>query len=627
MPKKKSTTAQKRQSADPIDEAYASYSKKKSGKYSKKKNHTKTKVGAVIVILLAICVCIAVGLIFTGKLGTNLKLPSLNAIIPGNTIASGVTVAGVDVGGMTKEEATDTLEQQLHDVFSTTTVTATVLDRQWELSPTLSEAALDIGGAVKAALTCKANTCVDIIPHLNLNTQAIADSIADFALFFPTEGQQSSYEIVTNEENVEVLKITIGTDYYDFDETKFYTALLEAMNNGSFVFNYPCKQLNLTEIDLDAIYAEHCTEPIEATWDAEKYEATQSSDGYRFDLETAKEALAAAKPGDILEFPLLDVQPEMSTEKLQSMLFRDQLGTYTAYSSSSYNRDTNLWLACQSINGVILNPGDTFSYNAALGERTPEKGYKPAASYMGNETVNTYGGGICQPSSSLYYAALIADLEIVQRSCHGFVSSYMPLGMDATVDWNGPDFKFRNDSEFPIRIDAVASGGTVTVTLVGTDMRDYYVEMEYEVLGTTYPSTKEIVVEAGSGHYDGEVKTSAYTGYTVQTYKLKYDKETNALISREKEAYSVYSKRDKEVYKIKKVEEATEPTTEPTEPSTDSSTETTETTTPTTATPETESTTAPTTETPPPPDTESPPPANPDPPIGEAGGDVQLPNE
>ena len=137
--------------------------------------------------------------------------------------------------------------------------------------------------------------------------------------------------------------------------------------------------------------------------------------------------------------------------------------------------------------------------------------------------------------------------------------------MAATVSWGGPDFRFKNNTPFPIRIDAVADGGKVTIKLIGTETKDYYVDMEYEVQGVRNPKTIEEEVEPGSGHKDGEVKTTAYTGYTVQSYKLKYDRETDELISREKEAYSVYSKRDKVVYRVKG--EETKPTeTDPTEP-------------------------------------------------------------
>ena len=155
-----------------------------------------------------------------------------------------------------------------------------------------------------------------------------------------------------------------------------------------------------------------------------------------------------------------------------------------------------------------------------------------------------YGGGICQPSSALYYCTLLADLEIVQRHCHTYPSSYVPFGLDATVSWGGPDFKFKNNTDFPIRIDAAADGGSVTLTLVGTDVKDYYVKMDSEILRSISPKVEYIKVKADSGHKDGEVKTSGHTGYEVQSYKLKYSKETDELISREKEAFSASLNKD-----------------------------------------------------------------------------------
>ena len=191
----------------------------------------------------------------------------------------------------------------------------------------------------------------------------------------------------------------------------------------------------------------------------------------------------------------------------------------------------------------------------------------------------------------------------------------MPYGMDATVDWKGPDFKFSNNTNYPIRIDAEADGGAVTITLVGTDEKDYYIEMEYEVWGTTAWEEKE--EETDDKDKDGKTKISPYTGYTVQTYKVKYNKETDEQISREKEAYSVYAKRDKVVYKYKG--EETEPTTEPTTAPTEAPT-----TAPTTA--PTEAPTTPPTEAPTAPP-ETAPPAENTGGTGEAGSDVKLPGE
>jgi vancomycin resistance protein YoaR len=212
-------------------------------------------------------------------------------------------------------------------------------------------------------------------------------------------------------------------------------------------------------------------------------------------------------------------------------------------------------------------PGEIFSYNPALGKRTPEAGWKEADGYVGNETVKEYGGGICQASSCLYLSALLADLEIVERVNHGFISAYMPYGMDATVSWGGPEFRFKNSSEYPIRIEAWSSGGAVTVRLMGTDTKDYYVKMSYEILDTDPFETVEEEFEADNekGYKDGDVVISGYTGYKIRTYRCKYDKETKELISREVEATSTYDRRDEVICKIK-----TEATEDPsTDPSTD----------------------------------------------------------
>ena len=591
---------------------------KKQGKFQQKKTQKQTTAAKTssdvnstkspgrTAVITAVSLCVFVGILacilFWFNLGFDISLP-------GKTFSPGVTIAGVDVGGLKKSEAVEAVSAAIGNSYETESMTVTVLDKQLLITPADSGASFDVEGAVAAAFRSSTagqdDPQVDIIPYLNLNTEAIRSKIADFGKDFPTEGiptgSQILQETVDGQEQ-DVLEVTVGTVYYDFSEEALYQAIRKAYNAHRFTADYTCNRMDAAAVDLDALYAEHCIDAVSAELDPETLEVSQSVVGYRFDLEQAKEALLNSQPGDVLKFPFLDIQPDMDTETLKSMLFRDELATYEAYQGSSSNRATNLRLACEALNGIILLPGDEFSYNQALGERTADKGYKGAASYLNGETVTTLGGGICQPSSALYMCTLYADLEIVERTCHSYPSSYVPLGMDATVSWGGPDFRFKNNTDFPIRIDAVADGGKVTIKLIGTETKDYYVKMEYEVLGVSYPETKEIEVEPGSGHKDGEVKTTAYTGYTVQSYKLKYDRDSDELISREKESYSAYSKRDKVVYRVKGAEtKPTEPTqTTPPETTTPPATVPTtppETTVPPTTTPTTppETTTPPTT--------------------------------
>jgi vancomycin resistance protein YoaR len=234
------------------------------------------------------------------------------------------------------------------------------------------------------------------------------------------------------------------------------------------------------------------------------------------------------------------------------MLYRDELATYTAVADSNSDRNTNLRLACEAINGMILFPGQVFSYNSALGERTPERGYKLGPSYSGNKTVMTYGGGICQVSSALYYCTLVAEMETLVRKNHGFAPAYIPLGMDAAVSWGYLDFRFRNTSNYPIRIDATADRGSVTVTLVGTNEKDYYVELEYETLRTEDYSVTYQTMQPNNpnGYKNGDYIVEPYTGYTVKAYRCKYNNETKELISRDLIDQSTYKKRDGVICKI-----------------------------------------------------------------------------
>ena len=287
--------------------------------------------------------------------------------------------------------------------------------------------------------------------------------------------------------------------------------------------------------------------------------------GYSFDLEYAKMLMETSTYGDILSIPMTMVAPEVTGGYARDTYFRDVLCEYQTEHTNNEKRNTNLDLACKAINGLVLSPGEEFDFNTVVGKRTSEKGYQYAPAYSSGKTVATLGGGICQVSSTIYYCTLIADLEIVNRLPHSYVSTYMPLGMDATVSWGGPDFTFKNNTNYPIRIETWVADGYVHCKLLGTDEKDYYVEMEYDLL---YYSNYDEIVEVYSsnnsqGYYDGEIIQTPYRGAAVQTYKLKYDKVTKELISKEEDQKSVYKKRDRIVVSIRDPEPEPEPAPAP----------------------------------------------------------------
>lgn len=143
------------------------------------------------------------------------------------------------------------------------------------------------------------------------------------------------------------------------------------------------------------------------------------------------------------------------------------LSTFTTHTTANSDRNNNVNLACETINGLIIQPGDSFSYNETLGERTKEKGYKEAGAYLNGEHVIQYGGGICQVSSTLYNAIFAANIHVDQRTGHTFEPTYVRPGLDATVSYPQPDFQFTNNSGNPIGIRAHYEDRTVTVEIYG----------------------------------------------------------------------------------------------------------------------------------------------------------------
>ena len=298
-------------------------------------------------------------------------------------------------------------------------------------------------------------------------------------------------------------------------------------------------------VDLDAIYNEIYVEPVSAMYDKETGGVTASVTGISFDLEAAKAAYDEATFGETVSIEIIKTEPALTTENADELLFRDLLhNCVTTLSGSSSNRITNIRLAAEAINGTVLNPGDEFSFNNVVGERTSAKGYKTGTSYIGGKAVPDIGGGICQVSSSLYCCAIHNDLEIVSRANHMFVVSYLPLGIDATVSWGTCDFVFKNTMDYPIKIEAYTSGSSsLTVNFYGTKTDDITIEIDNKIVSVKNYDTIE-KTDSSLPEGTSKVETSGRTGYVVDLYKSYYDGNGN-LISTEYLARSDYSKQDR----------------------------------------------------------------------------------
>ena len=550
MPKEKKRRTRAQQEEDQLEQSFRSISPSNGHEQRQSKFSNPAAISAICITVIVIAITITVGCIFLSNLEQS------------GTILNNVTVAGVDVGGMTQAEAIDAVLAATGETYTGQAMTVKLLDSQVQISPETSRASLNVKAAVKAAYkygrrgfssqrkreqetATHSGFTVDVTPYLDLDSNAIKAALSELGKKYSSHLAQSTYEITGTAPN-RTLVVHLGTPEYGLDLDALYGQVLDAFNRNVFTVEGECGIIEPDPIDLEAIHKANYVAPVDACFDPDTFEIVKEICGNGLDIEAAKKLLKQSKFGTTVEIPFIEIAPEVTAEDLSALLYRDELATYTASASSSTNRNTNLRLACEAINGMILYPGDVFSYNDALGERTTARGYKTGASYSGNETVLTVGGGICQVSSCLYYCALVADLEILTRDNHGFAPSYIPLGMDATVSWGSVDFRFRNNSDYPIRIEANASGGKTTITLVGTDTKDYSIKMEYEVLATYRYDTiyKTMPANNAQGYRDGDYITTPYTGYKVKTYRCKYSKETAALISRDFEATSTYRKRD-----------------------------------------------------------------------------------
>ncbi|MDE7053880.1 MAG: VanW family protein [Oscillospiraceae bacterium] len=296
------------------------------------------------------------------------------------------------------------------------------------------------------------------------------------------------------------------------------------------------------ELDLEAIARELNAEPSNARYDIPSGKVVDGQIGVNLDPQAAAFALDAAAPGERILLPAEVTYPKMTAAELEAVLFRDVLGTTSTKVGGTSVRRNNVKLAGDMCNGVVLNDGDIFDYNAVVGKRTTDRGFGAAPAYVNGETVDTIGGGICQVSSTIYYAALLSNLEIVERYAHRYAPSYITWGMDATVSWGGPEFRFKNDTGYPVRLDVTYENSRITVSVVGTKLDDTYVKMTYSVLGDT-PYETEYVETEDLDWGTEQQKQSPYTGHQVVSYRNVYD-GSGKLISQELEAKSNYKSRN-----------------------------------------------------------------------------------
>ena len=491
-----------------------------------KKKNGKTKTKKLKKIIISIIIVALVGLLFS----TVFALTNIN----NEKIISGVTIKGIEVSGLTKEEAIAKLETT-YTAKLENNIMLQYEDFESELNPTLMEVNYNIEEAVDEAYSLGRNGNIfannynilgtligkrDINVDMSLNEDVTKQTINDIGANLPGILEESSYSIEDDQ-----LIITRGKEGVVVNTDSLLAEVKDMLNDiheTENVIQIPVETKTPQEIDIDKIHSEIYKEAQDAYYTKDPFTVYPEVEGVDFDVEQAK-AMIAAEVKDEYVIDLIITKPNVTIDQIGTEAFPDQLSTFTTrYDASDRDRSTNLRLACEKINGTVIMPGETFSYNATLGPRTSAAGYKNAKVYENGQVVDGIGGGICQISSTLYNAALMSDMEIVERRNHQFVTSYVGAGRDATVVYGSTDFRFKNTRTYPVRIVASAKNGVTTVSIFGIKEanREYTYSFKTETI-STIPYTTKYVQDSSLAAGQEVVKQKGANGLVTQTYMTK----------------------------------------------------------------------------------------------------------
>ena len=484
-----------------------------------------------------------------------------------DTFWRGAVILGQDVTGQTQQEAMDTINAALPEMKVAVRLypqgAEEEIDPAAELDASIPLSALGVTVDTEA-LVSEAHRSITSGSFLSagiryfskhgavsfgagertvtVDAQKALDAAQQTADALSREPRGTEYEIGEN-----CINVTLAKDGRTVSLSDLRQGLETAAWAGDLKLFVPYTTETAQVLSAQEIHNAVAGEMKNAGYDPATKSITPEQLGAEFDVTEAQGLLDAAQPGETVTIPADIQRPAVTAEQLKDVLFRDVLGTCKTHVSGTAARISNVKLSASTINGYVLNCGEVFSYNGAVGQRTAARGYQPAPAYVKGETVDEIGGGICQTSSTLYLACLRSNLEIVQRYAHRYAPSSITWGLDATVSWGGPDYQFKNDTNYPIKIVTSYSGGYLTVTIYGTKVDDVTVKMTTEKLSDTpYETIYEDDPTLAPG--TEQVKTTPYTGSKWKTYRHLYDAD-GKLISSAYEDTSDYKARNKVILK------------------------------------------------------------------------------
>lgn len=496
------------------------------------------KIAAIVVLSIAAVLVVAM-------------LAGATAVNKRQVILPNVTLDALELSGLTQAQAEETIRAAGFDNGETTVLTVTlpgsvrtdITAAETGYHSTAEEAA-DAAYAYGHDGTLLTNFFTWL--YANVSPKDIADDLVgdrdDASIRAKAETAAAESNRLSENDGFEIdeeaseLRIVKGAANAIVDAEDVYDFILDSLKEHVREATYKLPENDDYSIDMQALHDSVCGAPIDAHYDNETKQIVDGKPGVEFDVAEAQRLWDAAESGALVRIPVTLTPAAFTADKVPQ-LYADLLAKKsTSLGGSSANRVNNITLAASKIDGVILEPGQSFSYNGTVGQRTAANGFREAGAYANGQVVQEFGGGICQVSSTLYYCTLLSNLQITSRTNHYFSVGYIEPGMDATVSWGSPDFVFVNNRTFPIKIHAYVSGGMITVEIYGTNVDGSFVKME-----------------------------STVSGLNVTTYRCVYAAD-GTLISRQREAASTYHSHDEAPKPTPTPTPAPEPTPTPETP-------------------------------------------------------------
>lgn len=448
-----------------------------------------------------------------------------------NKILKGIFIEDIEVSDLTKEEA-----QKMFEELISKKMENEIVFKYKELETPITYEALEVKFDIENAIEQAYNIGKDenlfennfniLKTWINGEKVKLDHSIDEDVIRQVSENINNTSEDAVVEPSYYIednnIIITAGKNGIKVDEDMLKQEVdknISINSDNSVVIEVPVVSSEHGKIDLEKIHSEIYKEVKDAYYVQNPFTIYPEVNGVDFDMENAKTIIAENK--EEYTIPLIITKAQKTTQDIGTEAFPDLLATFsTKYNAGDRDRTTNLILAAQKINGTVLLPSEEFSYNKTVGERTIEAGYKMAATFSNGKVVDGLGGGICQISSTLYDAVVMANLQITKRRNHQFITSYLPGGKDATVVWGSQDFKFINSRKYPVRITMSVSGGTATAQVWGLKE-----EVEYDITiesqkTATIAYTTQYINDPSLPEGTQVVKQNGSNGSKYEAYKV-----------------------------------------------------------------------------------------------------------